>query len=175
MSTWREALKAGEEMLVRAGVPDGAYDAWALMEFAFAMEKSYYFLHADDKMEEKQRERYQEVLEKRAERIPLQQITGSAWFMGYEFYVNDHVLIPRFDTEILVEEAGKLLKQERKLLDLCTGSGCVLLSLLAEHRGLNLTGVGVDISPQALEVAKENARRLDVKAELVESDLFSSV
>ena len=57
MSTWREALKAGEEMLVRAGVPDGAYDAWALMEFAFAMEKSYYFLHADDKMEEKQRER----------------------------------------------------------------------------------------------------------------------
>ena len=120
MSTWREALKAGEEMLVRAGVPDGAYDAWALMEFAFAMEKSYYFLHADDKMEEKQRERYQEVLEKRAERIPLQQITGSAWFMGYEFYVNDHVLIPRFDTEILVEEAGKLLKQERKLLDLCT-------------------------------------------------------
>ena len=74
MSTWREALKAGEEMLVRAGVPDGAYDAWALMEFAFAMEKSYYFLHADDKMEEKQRERYQEVLEKRAERIPLQQI-----------------------------------------------------------------------------------------------------
>ena len=140
MSTWREALKAGEEMLVRAGVPDGAYDAWALMEFAFAMEKSYYFLHADDKMEEKQRERYQEVLEKRAERIPLQQITGSGWFMGYEFYVNDHVLIPRFDTEILVEEAGKLLKQERKLLDLCTGSGCVLLSLLAEHRGLNLTG-----------------------------------
>lgn len=175
MSTWREALKAGEEMLVRAGVPDGAYDAWALMEFAFAMEKSYYFLHADDKMEEKQRERYQEVLEKRAERIPLQQITGSGWFMGYEFYVNDHVLIPRFDTEILVEEAGKLLKQERKLLDLCTGSGCVLLSLLAEHRGLNLTGVGADISPQALEVAKENARRLDVKAELVESDLFSSV
>lgn len=162
-------------MLTGAGVPDGAYDAWALMEFAFAMEKSYYFLHADDKMEEEQKERYQEILEKRARRIPLQQITGSAWFMGYEFYVNDQVLIPRFDTEILVEEAGKLLGQERKLLDLCTGSGCVLLSLLAEHRKWNLTGVGVDISPQALEVAKENARRLDVKAEFVESDLFSKV
>lgn len=162
-------------MLTRSGVPDGAYDAWALMEFAFAMEKSYYFLHADDQMEEKQKERYGEILEKRAQRIPLQQITGSAWFMGYEFYVNDQVLIPRFDTEILVEEAGKLLGQERKLLDLCTGSGCVLLSLLAEHRKLSLTGMGVDISPQALAVAKENARRLDVKAEFVESDLFSKV
>ncbi|MDY4671210.1 MAG: peptide chain release factor N(5)-glutamine methyltransferase [Oliverpabstia sp.] len=175
MSTWREALKEGEERLLRAGIPEGKYDAWALMEFAFAMEKSYYFLHEDDRIEEEQLEAYRKLIAKREKRIPLQQILGSAWFMGYEFYVNDQVLIPRFDTEILVEEAGKLLKPEMKILDLCTGSGCILLSLLAEHRELKIKGTGVDISPPALAVAKENRKRLQVEAEFVESDLFSQV
>lgn len=175
MNTWREALKEGEERLLRAGIPEGKYDAWALMEFAFAMEKSYYFLHEDDRIEEEQLEAYRKLIAKREKRIPLQQILGSAWFMGYEFYVNDQVLIPRFDTEILVEEAGKLLKPEMKILDLCTGSGCILLSLLAEHRELKIKGTGVDISPPALAVAKENRKRLQVEAEFVESDLFSQV
>lgn len=175
MSTWREALKEGEERLLRAGIPEGKYDAWALMEFTFAMEKSYYFLHENDRIEEEQLEAYRKLIAKREKRIPLQQILGSAWFMGYEFYVNDQVLIPRFDTEILVEEAGKLLKPEMKILDLCTGSGCILLSLLAEHRELKIKGTGVDISPPALAVAKENRKRLQVEAEFVESDLFSQV
>ncbi|MBS6194721.1 MAG: peptide chain release factor N(5)-glutamine methyltransferase [Clostridiales bacterium] len=175
MRTLRETLKEGEQRLLKAGVPDGRTDAWALMEFAFGIEKSYYFLHENDKIDEEQGKRYEKLLKQREERIPLQQITGSAWFMGYEFYVNEQVLIPRFDTEILVEEAGKRLEHGMKLLDVCTGSGCILLSLLGEHCELGLTGAGVDISPEALLVAKENSRRLEIPAEFTESDLFSRV
>lgn len=175
MSTLRELLKAGERRLWEAGVPDPGTDAWALLEFALQIEKSYYFLHENDKIEKDRQEKYEDLLAMREKRIPLQQITGSAWFMGYEFYVNDQVLTPRFDTEILVEEAGKHLKPGMRVLDVCTGSGCILLSLLAEYRELNLTGTGVDISPQALQVAKENRKRLDVSADLLESDLFSAV
>lgn len=175
MSTWREALKEGEERLIGAGISEGKYDAWALMEFAFDMEKSYYFLHEDDRIEEEQSEKYRKLIAEREKRIPLQQILGSAWFMGYEFYVNDQVLIPRFDTEILVEEAGKRLKPGMQILDLCTGSGCILLSLLAEHKNLQIKGTGADISSRALAVAKENRKRLNVQADFVESDLFSEI
>lgn len=175
MSTWREALKEGEERLIGAGISEGKYDAWALMEFAFDMEKSYYFLHEDDRIEEEQLEKYRKLIAEREKRIPLQQILGSAWFMGYEFYVNDQVLIPRFDTEILVEEAGKRLKPGMQILDLCTGSGCILLSLLAEHKNLQIKGTGADISSRALAVAKENRKRLNVQADFVESNLFSEI
>lgn len=175
MSTWREALKEGEERLIGAGISEGKYDAWALMEFAFDMEKSYYFLHEDDRIEEEQSEKYRKLIAEREKRIPLQQILGSAWFMGYEFYVNDQVLIPRFDTEILVEEAGKRLKPGMQILDLCTGSGCIVLSLLAEHKNLQINGTGADISSRALAVAKENRKRLNVQADFVESDLFSEI
>ena len=72
------------------------------------IEKSYYYLHENDKIGNEQQERYEACIRKRKRRIPLQQITGKAWFMGYEFYVNDQVLIPRFDTEILVEEARNI-------------------------------------------------------------------
>ena len=175
MSTFRELLKKGTEKLVKAGVPDAGSDAWMLMEFAFEIEKGYYFLHEDDKIEKEQQERYEKLIAEREKRIPLQQITQTAWFMGYPFYVNENVLPPRFDTEILVEQVGKLLKPGMRILDLCTGSGCILLSLLSEYRELNLEGVGADISAAALDVAKENQKRLKVKASMVESNLFSQV
>ena len=175
MSTFRELLKKGTEKLVKAGVPDAGSDAWMLMEFAFGIEKGYYFLHEDDKIEKEQQERYENLIAEREKRIPLQQITQTAWFMGYPFYVNENVLTPRFDTEILVEQVGKLLKPGMRILDLCTGSGCILLSLLSEYRELNLEGVGADISAAALNVAKENQKRLKVKASMVESNLFSQV
>lgn len=175
MSTLRELLNRGRSRLAKAGVPDAHTDAWVLMEFAFGIEKSYYFLHENDRIEQGQQKKYENLLALREQRIPLQQITGTAWFMGYEFYVNDKVLIPRFDTEILVEEVGKLLNPGMRLLDLCTGSGCILLSLLAEHERLGLEGVGADISADALQVARVNRERLGVRARLIESDLFSAV
>ena len=175
MSTLREALKQAENRLKAADVPDAVYDAWELLEYVLKIEKSYYFLHENDRMEDGQRELFERLVKQREKRIPLQQITGSAWFMGYEFYVNSNVLTPRFDTEILVEETGKLLKSGMKILDMCTGSGCILLSLLAGNKELRLTGTGVDVSSKALEVAEINRKRLEVEAELKESDLFSNV
>ncbi|MFQ9394121.1 MAG: peptide chain release factor N(5)-glutamine methyltransferase [Lachnospiraceae bacterium] len=97
-------------------------------------------------------------MERRAKRIPLQQITGEQEFMGLSFRVNEHVLIPRQDTETLVEEAMGKVKSGDQVLDMCTGSGCILLSLLKLVPGL--TGTGVDISGEALKVAVENGKRL---------------
>ncbi len=175
MMTLRQLLHQGIRQLEEANVPDASYDAGELLEYALKIEKSCYFLHENDTITKEQQDAYEKVVRLRAQRIPLQHITGSAWFMGYEFYVNSNVLTPRFDTEILVEKTGKLITPGMRILDLCTGSGCILLSLLAEHQSMNLKGVGVDISPEALKVAETNRKRLGMEAELLESDLFTKV
>ena len=174
MSTLRQLLAWGEETLRQAQVPDAEVDAWELMETAFAVEKSCYFLQRDDKIEDTDRERqYRGFIEQRSRRIPLQQITGRAWFMGLEFEVSDQVLTPRFDTECLVEEVERLLVPGMRILDLCTGSGCILLSLLA--RNPRIDGVGTDLSAGALQVACRNRDRLGVQAQLIQGDLFDHV
>lgn len=174
MSTLRQLLAWGEETLRQAQVPDAEVDAWELMETAFAVEKSCYFLQRDDKIEDTDRERqYRGFIEQRSRRIPLQQITGRAWFMGLEFEVSDQVLTPRFDTECLVEEVERLLVPGMRILDLCTGSGCILLSLLA--RNPRIDGVGTDLSAGALQVACRNRDRLGVQAQLIQGDLFEHV
>lgn len=174
MSTLRQLLAWGEETLRQAQVPDAEVDAWELMETAFAVEKSCYFLQRDDKIEDTDRERqYRGFIEQRSRRIPLQQITGRAWFMGLEFEVSDQVLTPRFDTECLVEAVERLLVPGMRILDLCTGSGCILLSLLA--RNLRIDGVGTDLSAGALQVACRNRDRLGIQAQLIQGDLFEHV
>lgn len=175
MSTLRQLLSWGTETLEKAEVPDSGQDAWILLEETFGIEKSYYFLHGDDKIDPEVQKRYEEMIRDRAKRIPVQYLTGKAWFMGYEFLVNSNVLIPRFDTEVLVEEAKKHMMPGCRLLDVCTGSGCILLSLLAECRGEITKAVGVDISTDALQVAIANRNRMELPAEFVESDLFSNV
>lgn len=93
--------------------------------------------------------------------------------MGYPFYVDEHVLIPRQDTETLAEEALKVLKPGMEVLDLCTGSGCILISLMKMCEGLY--GAGSDISEEALEVARKNACRLEVNATFIRSSLFEHI
>lgn len=173
--TLRELLRWGEERLEQAGVPEVRTDAWELLEFSLGIEKSYYFMHENDKIKDEQQNAYHKVLLQREQRIPLQHIIGSAWFMGYEFYVNENVLTPRFDTEILVDQVSKWIKPGMQILDMCTGSGCILLSLLKMFQQDNVKGLGVDISPKALEVAEKNKERLGVTAEFAESDLYSNV
>ena len=114
---------------------------------------------------------YRVLIEKRASRIPLQHITGEQEFMGLCFKVNQHTLIPRQDTEILVEEALHRLGDGMRILDMCTGSGCILLSLLKYSN--ECEGIGIDISEKALAVARENAERLQLDAVFLEGDLFS--
>lgn len=176
--TLHQMHQEGKRRLEASGVPDADLDAWYLLEYVTGRTKAEYYGNPEEEMGGEVVSRYEKVISKRARRIPLQHITGEQEFMGFPFRVNEHVLIPRQDTEILVEEAVKILEPEMKILDLCTGSGCILLSLLkmGETRGLpGLNGAGVDISEKALEVAEMNRMGLEIpsgQVSWVNSDLF---
>lgn len=176
MKTLEAVLKEGMEILKASGNEEAGLDAWLLFEYVFEMNRAHFFAHGDAMAEEEKIKTYLELCDKRATHIPLQHLTHQAFFMGYEFFVNEHVLIPRQDTETLVEEAEKYLKEidNPEILDMCTGSGCILLSILADVEGAK--GVGADISVQALAVAQKNAENLEVasRAAFVESNLFSN-
>jgi len=172
MITCKEALGQVVNMLVTAGVPDADIDAWYLFEHVTGMNRSAYFLHKEEEMEQEQAATLVKLAEQRAKRVPLQYITGSQEFMGYSFLVSPATLIPRQDTEILVEEVSKEA-EGRRVLDLCTGTGCILLSLAKMCRLKE--AVGTDISAEAIETARKNAKRLAVNAQFYCGDLFDAV
>lgn len=171
--TYQQAEKKGEQLLQEAGIADAKIDAWLLMEMVAKIDRSFYFMHMNDDVEPEVLTEYECVLEKRSEHVPLQYITGEQEFMGMTFKVNSNVLIPRQDTETLVEEALKVIEPQMEVLDLCTGSGCILLSIL--KNAPTVRGTGSDVSKQALLVAKENAKLHDLDAEWVRSNLFDNV
>ena len=174
MQTLESLLKKGTTILKDNGLEEAGLDAWLLLEYKTGKNRAYYFAHGDEPVSDETAAEYLELIGRRAGHIPVQQLTHQAFFMGYEFYVNENVLIPRQDTETLVEEALKVVKPGMKVLDMCTGSGCILLSLLLELP--QALGTGVDVSEGALCVAKENRKRLGLeqRAELIQSDLFSA-
>lgn len=176
MQTLESLLKKGTTILKDNKLEEAGLDAWLLLEFKTGKNRAYYFAHGDEPVSDETAAEYLKLIGRRAGHIPVQQLTHQAFFMGYEFYVNENVLIPRQDTETLVEEALKRLDgvEKPEILDMCTGSGCILISLLLEKE--DARGTGADISPEALAVAKKNAGLLDVenRAGFVESDLFSA-
>lgn len=171
--TYREAVEFGTKCLTDAGVPDAALDAWYLLQMVCRIERSYYYVHGEEDITQDAQKEYEIAIQKRAEHIPLQYIIGEQEFMGLRFKVNSNVLIPRQDTETLVEQVLKIVKPGMKVLDLCTGSGCVLISVL--KNAPELTGMGSDISKTALLVAKENAKLHEVDADWIRSDLFDNI
>ena len=170
---YREAMQEGEKILQEAGIVDAKNDAWLLLAMVCKVDHTYYYMHMEEELMPEQQDEYHVVIRKRAEHVPLQYITGEQEFMGLPFKVNSNVLIPRQDTETLVEEALKVIRPGMKVLDMCTGSGCILISILKNV--LNVEGVGCDISKQALIVAKENAKLNNVVATFERSDLFDHV
>lgn len=173
--TYQQLLLEGKKILREAEVPESDLDARLLLEYACEITRSDLLAHGDAEPSKEQEEKYFNLLARRGERIPLQHLTGMQDFMGLTFRVNENVLIPRQDTEILVEEVMKDLHGGSSILDLCTGSGCILISLLRYSN--DCRGVGVDVSHAALEVARENARELipDKEYEFLEGDLFEKV
>ena len=171
--TLQMIYKEGAETLEHAGIPDAKLDAWYLLEYVTGISRASYFGDPKREVPKEQAESYREVILRRAGHIPLQHITGEQEFMGYTFLVNPDVLIPRQDTETLTEEALKFTEPGMKVLDLCTGSGCILISLLKSCPGLK--GTGCDISEKALKMARENGRRLQVEASWIQSDLFEQI
>ena len=176
MTSLETLLKEGTKVLEQHKIQEARLDAWLLLEYVTGMNRAFYFAHSADGMDEEKADRYRELIRKRAAHVPLQHITHQAYFMGFEFYVNQNVLVPRQDTETLVEKALEVMKGKKtpRILDMCTGSGCILLSLLALTG--DAYGVGADVSPLALQVANKNAVSLEVsdRAVFVESNLFSS-
>lgn len=156
-----------------AGVAEAALDARLLLEYVCETDRNALLVHGGRPVEEEKRLAYEALVEKRRLRIPLQHLTGTQEFMGLDFTVNSNVLIPRQDTEILVEEALRELHDGMRILDMCTGSGCILISLLRYSNGCS--GIGADISPEALAVAGKNAARLlgtPGSVKFVQSNLF---
>ena len=170
--TAREMIRRAAEILAQAGVQDAGTDARELYFHVSGTDRQRYLLHASDPVSAGMEEAYGRLVRQRAARIPLQRLTGEAWFMGRPFRVFPDVLIPRFDTETLAEQALLFLKERRGagVLDLCTGSGCIIVTLALD--GAPGKAVGTDISPAALQAARENARILGADVEIRGGDLF---
>ncbi len=170
---YTEAFLMGMQKLKEAEIGEAQLDARLLLEEVCETDHNTLLCHGDREVSEEEEEQYRRALEQRAVHVPLQHLLGYQDFMGLRFQVNEHVLIPRQDTEILVEEAMRYLHDGMRILDLCTGSGCILLSLL--HYSNDCEGTGVDISKEALQVAAQNAELLGIKADFLESNLYEKV
>lgn len=179
--TYRELLRRGSVRLEEAGIEEASLDAWYLLEEVSGLSRARYYLEQNREAPEEIAAQYKDKLEMRSGRIPLQHILGTAEFMGLTFFVNEHVLIPRQDTETLVELALTEVKNRGgcvRVLDMCTGSGCIAISLAVLGQkycpeGLHVTAA--DLSRDALSVAVKNAEQHQVQIQFFQSDLFSAM
>ena len=183
--TYRELLSEGENILKNSNIQDYKTDAFYLLEYVFNMNRSSFFLKGNESIEDNQTGKIKEYFDKidiRKNHTPLQHITNCQEFMGLSFYVDENVLIPRQDTEILVEKAieicngidiGNTDGNKVRVLDMCTGSGCIAVSLAKLCKNTMVTAV--DLSDKALEVAVINAKNNEADINFKESDLFTSL
>lgn len=176
--TYYEVYREGAARLGEADIEEAELDARLLLEFVCGTDRNTLLVHGERDVSEEEYGRYYGLIERRAAHVPLQHLTGEQDFMGLTFLVNKDVLVPRQDTEVLVEEVMKHLHDGMRILDLCTGSGCILLSLL--HYSNDCEGVGVDLSARALSVAGKNyeiqrTQRPDMKARFLEGNLFEGL
>lgn len=175
-------LSMVRERLSAAGIEEAAAESWILLEWIFGLDRASYYMDPRCILPEEKMKEAEEVLLKRERRVPLQYLMGTCEFMGLTFHVDERVLIPRQDTECLVELALSIMKHEKKerepgrkpqVLDLCTGSGCIGISIGKLFKGAEITLS--DISGDALSVAGMNAENLGVAVDLVRSDLFDEI
>ena len=172
-----ELLKEGKRILIENNIEDANIIARILLEFVLKINRNEIFLKQEQEVKIESEEKYRLNIEKIVQGVPLQYITNSQEFMGLSFYVNENVLIPQPDTEILVEEVIKIVSKENKMniLDICTGSGCIGISLANAVPNAKITMS--DISKNAIETAKKNAKENDVieRIEFIESDMFENI
>ena len=171
--TLREALALGKDLLRKSNIEEYETDAWLLLEDAANCTRNDLFLRGNEELTKEQETLYKEFLEKRSRRIPVQHILGVQCFCGLDFIVTPDVLCPRLDTEVLIEEALKHIRAGSSILDMCTGSGCIILSLL--HYAKDCTGTAADLSEKALYVAMQNAKKLEKECTFIHSDLFENI
>ena len=172
-----ELLKEGKIKLIENKIEDANIIARVLMEFILKIDRNQIIVMHGQQVEKEKELEYKQAIEKVIQGVPLQYITKNQEFMKLKFYVDENVLIPQPDTEILVEEVVKIAKKENKekILDICTGSGCIGISLANNLENAEITMS--DISKNAIEIAKENAKENKVleKTKFIESDLFNNI
>ncbi len=176
--TIREEILNASKILEAANIENASYDAKELMLHCLNISSTDFFLKREESIDEETKLRYEALINRRASHEPLQHITGIAYFYGREFNVNSSVLIPRYDTENLVERVLKLVKRGDHILDMCTGSGCIIETIALESRLTREEAVflGVDISKEALKVARANKEKLGADAvDFIQSDLFENL
>ena len=170
----REILKIGENRLTDAGCSNPKIDAELLYCHMMSLDRDKLFMHWGETISDHLCSCYFELLDVRASGKPLQYITGFQEFMGIRMAVDENVLIPRQETELLVERALSVIAESRKktkrTLDLCTGSGAVAVSIAAQARDAEVTAS--DVSAEALAVAEKNAAAANVKVSFRRGDLF---
>lgn len=174
--TYSELFETCVNRLNSASIEEAASDVTLLFDYILGADRAFMFMHGNDAVPDDVYNKLINAVNIRGKRVPLQHITGFQNFMGLEFKVSKDVLIPRFDTECLVEEAMLVTNDNDKVLDICTGSGCIIISLMNYKNGIE--GYGTDISEEALKLANENADRLckpDNRPEFILSDLFADV
>jgi release factor glutamine methyltransferase len=176
--TIAEILKEAAAELDNAGVPEARREAGSLLSFILGKDRTFLISHAEDETDENSFIRLREFVERRAAGEPLQYITGVQDFYGREFRVTPDVLIPRPETELLVEAALQKVGDVGTapfICDVGTGSGCIAITLLCEL--VNARAVAIDKSPAALEIAKLNAENHSVadRASFIVSDCFNSL
>lgn len=173
--TIKQILTKGMIILKSNNVESPKLKARLLLQYVLKKSRQYLIVYDNQEIDKKEQWEYFVNIEKLTKGIPLQHITHTQEFMKMDFYVDENVLIPRPDTEILVEEVINIAKkmENPKILDLCTGSGAIAISLAKNV--LNSQVYAVDISANALEIAKKNAKNLEAKVKFIKSNLFNSL
>ena len=162
----QSALKKGQSILIDNNIISAKLDSEILMSQAIRKNKKFIILNLHKEIEKKDFDYFNNLIQERAKSKPIAQIIKKKDFWKYEFIVNNNVLIPRPDTEILIEQALKLVKNKNRLqiLDIGIGSGCILMSILKEKK--NFIGTGIDISNKSLQISKVNGQKLRINNRL---------
>ena len=173
----RNALKEGREKLQMNNINSSLLDSEILISKAIRKDRKFVILNLDQEIKKKNYDYFYELINERARGKPIAYLIGKKDFWKYEFIINENVLVPRPDTEIIVDKVLKIFKNKSKInfLDIGVGSGCILLSILREKK--NFMGTGIDLSKESLEICKINADKLGVKnrTKLIKSDIDNFV
>ena len=166
-------LADGAKMLAQAGIDEAELDARYILEYITGLNSAQYFIHSEDIIEKNKAEEFFRLIERRSKRIPLSYVIGTRDFFGLTFKVDENVLIPEQETELLVEEVIKH-SEGKSVLDMCTGSGCIAISIALFGKPSKVAAS--DISEKALEVARENAKSLKAgEISFIQGDMFENV
>lgn len=182
----KEVIELGKQVLIRNNVDDASLVARELLAHVLEQNKQYLVIHSDDELKEEYRSKFVDCINQIVSGKPLQYITNKQEFMGLNFFVDENVLIPQPDTEVLVEETIKKcisvaeLGTEQspiKILDLCTGSGAIAISLnyVLAQKNINAEIMASEISTKALDIAKKNNESNNTSVKFAESNLFENI